>query len=576
MNYESPIYNFVASGLTLIATFCLLFFLKTERKHFLIQEVSNRDKIAQLVINEKGKFQIVDIDSILVSEKEWDDVVVYREDLFARDGKPLSLHGLILRHQKIFLKSDNQWCLADISLKSIKPIENCDSIESFFKINNDDYARCWYGDLVGLIKCASGEKVIATIYKELSQDSDMNFIVKDKDGRAGVIDLQGNLLVNTEYESVSQFSGNIYLALRSNEKSLHSNGTIRYSCSDCSIGSIGSSYAVRRLDGFQLLNSSLSFQSPLLEDYNYLSTDYFSFKIAGMMGVYQMKASNVSEIIPPRYISIQKEADGYWSTNSTNNKVGMYYMDQEIIPARFDDVDLEGNYVFVKLNSRWGLWDSHVQKEWISPSYKSIQILSGDMVKVNDGNGIGLLKKSSNFSPFIRCQYSDILDKGSYYELQKNGRVGVADYSGNEILPPTFSQVEKNSNSDLGAYYVASRNGWRYLLDSRGYTIIPENYSFVEIQGAGLALIKNSYGDFGWYNIEDRQLQIACKYKKVDNGFSYQADIVRVYDGSSWFNIDYYGNKREGSSAINKAENLLDEGVDWLEKGIDAAKDFFK
>jgi hypothetical protein len=567
-----PTVKFYSSctGLILVSVFLFLYFFKTDRDRFLSFELKDRDKIVQLVKNKNGKYQIVDIDSTLISNQEWDKVEVLNRDILTsiemyEDQHSPDLHGLLLRNPTVFLAKDNVWWHADIFLKDLRLLEQCDSVTNFRDVNDEGLAYYWYKNRMGLINGVDGKKISQPDFVSLEQDANNNFKVESEQGKFGVIDISGKFLLKPVFDSLSCFSKEVYWAGSGQTSSLFLNGSEKLTCSGCSIEQIAGHYYVSQDDKFQLLNSSLSYQSEQFESFEYLSSGYFSIQKNGAKGVLRLTDQGGSMTINPEYREIIKEGEDYWEVESFNGKRGLYYLDSEIIPAQFDVIDLTGNYVFVGLYGKWGLWDSHIRKEWIATDYTEMEILSDNLVKVNDGSGVGLLSKSDYFYSLIPCRYTDIHVRNQYYEIERNGRVGVADNSGNEIIAPIFSEIVRNANDDLGAYFIASRNDWRYLMDSEGDLIIPEEYSFIELQGGGLAFIKNYYDLYGWYNIESREIQIKCKYEKVDNGFSYKQDIVRVYDGDESYNIDYYGQRREGSATGNKVKNLIDDGVEAVE-----------
>lgn len=570
MEVENAKYYVISTLISILLFIGIVVTLETKRQIFLRQELQQRSEIAQLIKNKNGKFQIVDIDSVLVSDDEWDEVVILNTDISIDKEKynhnPLDYpHGVILRNNGIFLRKDNEWWFSDIFLRHRKVIEDCDSIVFFRPIEEGRYANFWFNNHIGLINGDNGDVVIKANYLSLNEDINHNFKVESENKKVGLIDLKGQELIKPDYDGITQFYGDVYCAIVGNEQNLFINGTRTYSCEDCSISTSGSHYAVTLDNGYKLLNSNLSYQSSLLDSYDYLSDGYFSFEQNGAMGVLQLDNSSGSIVIPAEFKEIVMESNGYWKTKSFSGLEGLYHLDDEIVPAKFSVVDLSGNYVFVSSGGRWGLWDAKLSREWIAPRYYSMEIISDDLIKVEDGGGMGLLKKSGEFYSLIECAYSDIVNRGSHYEVSKNGRIGVVDYNGNEVLEPLFDDIQRNSDDDLGVYFVAERNNWRYLLDEQGSTIIPEDYNFIEMQGGDLAMIKNYYGLYGWYNLENRQIQIKCKFDEVDKGFQYKQDIVRVREGDEVYNIDYYGTRREGSATRNKIGNIIDDGVEAVE-----------
>jgi len=569
MQIKDKFIYLITTIVTLLFLVMVFDFCKINRQSFLIKEVKSRNELIQVIKNEFGKFQFVDVDSFLINDYSWDEVVVLNEDLVRHKNKygliDSDNNGIIIGNSKIFLRKNKNWWITDVFLRKMKSIKLCDSILKYHTVKGSKIAFFKYRNKTGLLNGETGDKILNANYREIIEDFNYNLILKGIDNKYGLFDLSGKVIISSIYDTISVLSDKVYLVNLQKEKYLFKDGIKKISCVDCDINKIENHFYIENTEYYQLLNSSLDYVSPALESFSFLSKGYFSFSVGGSVGILKLNEMGGREIIPALYRKVNTIKDDYWLVEDFFGQKGLYLLEKTIVPTQFSNIEITENYIFVSKNGKMGLWDAHEQNEWIPAKYVEIEILNDNLIKVNDGFGKGILKKSDYFFSLIDCNYSDIILKEDYFQLVRNGKIGIANLSGTEILRPVFSKIERNSDDDLGIYYVASQNNWNYLVGVNGNLIIPEEYNFIEIQGGNLALVKDFFGLYGWYNLQTNSLQIECKYNKVENGFSYKQDIVRVFEGNKSYKIDYYGQIREGSSTLNKISNGIDDAVEAVE-----------
>lgn len=201
---------------------------------------------------------------------------------------------------------------------------------------------------------------------------------------------------------------------------------------------------------------------------------------------------------------------------------------QEIMPCKYDDIEyFRDGIAAVCLDGKWDL---------INKSGENITKQKYDQIYFVNCKGhiisIPQYRKLLEVSLFIENNYS--FSYAGYCYVSKDGKFGIIDVSGNEIIPCINEYL---SLIDPASYLLSfKRNGKWGLIQLDGAEIVSPTYLHINHFSDGLAAC---YDGNGWGFINQYgSVVIPCKYLEVDS-FHYGLAAIRI--GDLWGYINQSG-----------------------------------
>lgn len=171
----------------------------------------------------------------------------------------------------------------------------------------------------------------------------------------------------------------------------------------------------------------------------------------------------------------------------------------EILPIAFDELGYEEEFHgFEVVNGIYrGVYD--LSGKEVIPANKYIEIAYDKILKkyiiTNLNNLKGLV--DGNGKEILSPKYDDIksfnnINNFSY--VKHNGLIGVIDSTGNEIVPPTFSDVKYvNYHPAIGDFFEINQQGLKGIMTTKGFILVPPIFTKVSIHDP-----KYYGGNFTW------------------------------------------------------------------------------
>ena len=331
--------------------------------------------------------------------------------------------------------------------------------------------------------------------------------------KSGVIDEKGNLIVPFQYESIEDF----------NEA-----GTAQVS-RDGKMGYISQT-------GKEILPCIYTFKS-------FYNTDLIRIFLDGKVGLINNKGILV---LPCQYDNIEQKTERYFITRN-KDKFGLLHKttEKEILPCKYDRIDIvTGNndvrdtYFKLMIDDKWGVADS-IGNMILSLKYDNINLYD-DIFQVTEKNENFLVYKkgekivAQNYEQVERLSKINIL-KLNLLKVYKNGKWGVVDSVGNEIIPCQYDDLIHQRNINA---IIAVKDGKYGLLDIQGeeivscvYEPIKEYYS--DYYQPRPTLVVSQKGKYGLINSELRKEVVSCKYNHIAMFESYTNLYVVDIDSNS-------------------------------------------
>ena len=338
------------------------------------------------------------------------------------------------------------------------------------------------------------------------QDSEIKYYKLEKDGLYGVIDKEGNVVIEPKYASIDipnptkavfikSDDGKNYLAIDDKGNQLF---TDYDSVEAISINSITSNIPYEKtvlkykLGG---LYGLIDFDGKKITENIYNSITNIDYKEGnlkveqnGSYGVINIKGTTILE---PVYDSIM--ADGYYNEETKYEDAGFIlrivtddgyrfgYADRTgkiILDTLYNEVsrltEVKGDdvYLITSTNGRYGLYKNN--KEILANEYTDISFdPNNNLLIVQKDQAQGVVDLEGN--NIVPIDYDSIIIGGKYIDAQKGEETVVFDSNGNNLNTDIISYNQVNDLS-----IVIDKNNNYNIVDSSGNKKLKENYTYIE------------------------------------------------------------------------------------------------
>ncbi len=213
---------------------------------------------------------------------------------------------------------------------------------------------------------------------------------------------------------------------------------------------------------------------------------------------------------------------------------------EDVALIRQDD-EFDTNFVGVKLNGKWGIYEIEGEKEIVSPTYASIHNYSGDIYTAYEYHYIHPLDKTN---VIVRDDFWNTNPDGTAVPLFTYGMINYQ--TGEEIIPEVYSSmvvsgdyiVAKNQFGSTHLFHFSGKERNMEEEFDKIYTVIDGKYMLVQ-DGKHVKVVtivgKDLY-DFG--EIEVGHFSYGIKYQngalfQFYNPSNQEECLELIYDGST-------------------------------------------
>lgn len=398
---------------------------------------------------------------------------------------------------------------------------------------------------------------------EILNESKHTYFLLHIDDKYGVVDRNGNIIIDPEYENIEIPNTDIglFITYKENKKEiLNEKSENIYNNIDVSVIEVSSDY---NEDSIQADTTRLKYK----ENNLYGLIDFNGNKITeplydeiislpGKYGEYRVKKDNKYGVLSPKgvelvdikydfisgdgyskkdgynnggYIVGEKSENGYLYGYIDNNEKEILKMENENI-YRVLDMKTEDVYLVVTQNGRSAIYKD--KKNHTDYLYMEINYLEdSNMFLVRKNKSYGLLDKDLN--TIIEPKYEQLMVAGMYVNASIGEDIYVFDLSGKEVKDSDYIGLEKTSTEK---YYIAqNEEGYYGVLDTDMEVVLNLEYDYVkEIENTDL-IVATKGDNITIYSANMRELV------SKDNA---QMDIVNEYiklttdDGIIYYTLD--------------------------------------
>lgn len=295
-------------------------------------------------------------------------------------------------------------------------------------VGDSDYGRFRYNDKYGIIDI-DGNIVIEPIYEDMSFPSENLVVAEKSDGNFVILDITSGKEVGSVEGSEDIPANQIYKI---------SNPSVLY-------GDDGDKY-IGFSEGCIFMNITSYAKDLFEENYN---TEYNSVCI--------------DKTGKERFATKYKEMSSY------NNGVAIgYYSDNFMQPKTLAGLDKDGKE----------LWTVENVNEYESQSDGVI------IYQDRDSSLYGAVDLKGN--NVLECEYEKLTRAGNgLIGFKKYGLWGYLDYKGNEVIKPQFSNAQKFS----GGIALVEKDSKQYIINTKGETVIDNVGEGASYYGNGLVIL---------------------------------------------------------------------------------------
>lgn len=359
--------------------------------------------------------------------------------------------------------------------EQIEAIDNKDKQNNIFY--NDQALRVKKDGKYGLINL-EGKEVLACDYEEIqSLKGVKNSILVKKDGKIGVVDSTGKSIVTNEYEAISTFGEEekVGYIVQKEQKQ-----------------------GVVDVNGKLVLETKYDQIKPITENDLYVIKEKDNWNVVKKDGSLVLKNS---------YEEIKGMHQNYIIVGRANQYGVVNTKGEEILPIQYEEIDFAFTDTFiVKMKGSYGLVNQK-KEVIIEPNYQDLiyigevdllegtkqdytsdfigndyQIgLTGILSEINIEKGYMRVRIADKYEyynfKFEKKQPKDILTTNTLYLVKKDGKYGYEDKDGKVIVEPIY---EEATEQNIYGYAAIKQNGKWGCIDKKGTVVIEPTYDLTD------------------------------------------------------------------------------------------------
>lgn len=340
-----------------------------------------------------------------------------------------------------------------------------------------------------------------------------DILIVEKDDKYGLVDLNGNELLNVEYDKISKLENiDNSLIIKKNElvglSDYQGNIIIKPEYTEiCGIGNdYKNGYITKdsgNLYGIIDFNKSVIFDNKYLDIKNIYSSNKYAVKIDKKYRIVDKQGKILTDTEFEDVVDILGEQVIY----KEKNKCGIITINGEkIIKTDYDELQfINNNFFIAKKNNQYGVISSNDNLE-IDFKYEEMKYskLSGILVAKKENSQYDLYDSNMN----LKLTVNSVEMNDDYMEIQLAGKTQYYNFK--------FEEKDIKSIFINNSLYVSEKNGKYGFVDEKGNIVVDYKYDdATEFNKYGFAGVKSN-GVWGAINIKGEEI-IKPKYNLDNN-----------------------------------------------------------
>lgn len=395
-----------------------------------------------LKISENSKYGLIKINSDTIIKPEYDSISA---DGYYDEDTKYEKAGYI-----VCTKTDDGYRYGYIS-NSSKKVLDCkyNNIKRITEIKNDSsaYLITYENGLAGLYKNA--QNVIKNEYESIDFDDVNSILSLAKNGKYGVYDLYGNMILPIQYDDIT-FAGKLITAHKDGEQLIFDvNGNIQKNALYTSVSATSSNqyYITIDLNGnYGVMNSD---KVPLVkneyENITYAFDKYFIVTKDEKVGLVDDSGKVILDI---KYNMIQNINGTKILETITSDSTQLYNKDlSKILEVSKPRILIKDNYIEVVSDDDINYLDFDGNK------VEAISVLKDNKIFAKKQNGKwGYVDYNGNVVVDYKYDFAIDINEYGFGAIKENGKWGVVDSNGKIVKEPTYT-LNNTLPSFIGEFY---------------------------------------------------------------------------------------------------------------------------
>lgn len=454
-----------------------------------------------------------------------DNIIIVRKDykwgFINKNGKEIisCIYDNVkdLTDNLLCVKIDDKWGIIDKQCIQILPC-----LYNDIEIMDNDILLIKQDDKRGIIN-KYGKFILPAEYDYISI-CDGDYIEVRKEGKSGYISKHGETIIPLEYEELKNFDGNL-VAARSGDKW----GYIDKQCN------IVIPFAFDYLGHFSgnLAVANIGRRYGFVDKRDYRSWDYEP-KVRGCV------CESIDNFIFRTNNQIAIDLNYTYAYDFSNDLAKVSYKgkegvinskDKTIIPVEYDEIVIEGQFIEVKNNDKWGLFNSEGD-EILPCNYRWGFIFSENTICYSNGDKVFIFSILENkiIDEYDKTGTRFPTDTDPILSVKRNDKWGLINDQGTLIIPCTSSS-ELSWKKITDDTYRVKQDDKCCAIKSNGIIIAPPIYDYIDYpcfthNGNEYVKIKNNKKE-GILK-KSGEVVISCQYDDVHNYNLVTIDILEL------------------------------------------------
>lgn len=319
------------------------------------------------------------------------------------------------------------------------------------------------GDLYGLVN-ASGSSIVDTNYTEilaLTNDYTNGYIVKNSEGKLGIIGTNKEQILECKYSEIKHVYGNDMYVVKEDKNLAIVNkaGDTNIEISYTDIKSINGENVIVVNNGKYGIIGIDKTEKVKCEYQNiiYAFSDYYIVEKDNKYGVMN---SNGEMLVGLEYDSLEFNKESDCLIGSKLNDANTYLIDRNLVlKVTGTNVTVHNGYIRVNVNDEYKFYNLKFEEKTNRDVFANNTLY----VAKNDGK-YGLVNRDGTL--VVGYQYEDIKEQNEYgfVAVKKDNKWGVIDQYGNVIVDPKYELSNISNICVIGKWHLAENVNTTYYV----------------------------------------------------------------------------------------------------------------
>lgn len=546
----------IISIFVLLIILAIVFMIKGASDSGRKYSVETVENVNYFVLQKDGKYGVIDKDAKVIVEPNYENVII------PNPSKPLFVCYTENKDTKVF-NEKNEEILSnyhDVSAIRLKKIESQFMYEKSVLVYRD-------ADKYGLIDF-SGKKITEPIYGQIdSLGFKEGELLVEQNGKYGVINIKGTNLVQIKYETI--IADGYYTEKDKYDKTGYIVGIKTDE---------GYRYGYLDVDGNGLLETEYNDVARIV-DANEDENIYLLASKNGQYGVYK----NRTQLINHEYQSIFYDKNVKLFVVEKSKKYGIVDKEgNKIVDIKYSQIDISGKYLYAKQkDGTVDVLDTTGKKVEMSADEAKIEVADGKyLIGINNIDGktkYGILDKDENKLVDLKYTYISYLFDDYFVASNEQGKLGIINIKDETKVDFSYDSIQKLRNGNLIQAIKNDDNSIEIYSEKLDKIYTCNNYK-IQYEGDYVRVSnqeKNVYIDKDGKIVENKQVYPNNELYAVSNegkwGFedkNNQIKVECVYDQVTEFNeYGFAGIMKDGKwGVIDSKGNVIQEPTYEIQK----------